>query len=208
MSKVDRIVRRWDKSYLTLCIVMLALVTGVPATADEGCQGLTIFQVYDQLLPMNTEADRATQQVVVRYLPGDTSSDVERKIVLRELSDGKLSMTVIRPTTTSIQQQLRALRATHPHDCDDALLKSINIEQFEVSEKIARGLYKSFQGLRVPVSMESAIYMDAPRCEVSVDTPMNSSDFVLYGPTLQDRHPHPLLRWCASVVSSAAVRWR
>lgn len=181
-----------------------------PAIYAGGCKDLGIFEVYDILLPLNPESDASApeiQRVTVRFVPGDTSIERESKVVLIEDVHGRVTAEVWRSQSArSIQQQLRDLRKVQPEACDEALIKSISIEHYVANEGCVTTLYRKLLNTKVLVVSESAIYLDTARYEVRVDSPMNSTAFVLYGPDLAKRRPHPLIKWAAAIIDCTSRR--
>ncbi|HJQ36230.1 MAG TPA: hypothetical protein VKB93_03735 [Thermoanaerobaculia bacterium] len=190
--------------------MILLLCSFVVATncvaAPAPCASANIFDVYDRLLPVRAAHHGPdVETVTLRYIPGDTSQRVEIKVIIREHADGKIAVEAWRPAATSIQQQLRDLRAAHPTtECDDAFVDQIKVEHYDLADPRIARLYRDFKKLRVPVAVDSDIYLDTARFEVLTEAPMNSTSFILYGPGLSDRHPHALITWAAAVVEAAS----
>lgn len=182
-------------------LLFLLVALASPLMYGEPCRAMGIFEVYDQLLPLRgATGGGVIQSVTVRYVPGDTSSESEMKVLLTEERDGRASLHVWRPSPVSIQQQLRNLRSARGEECDTALISSIRVDRYDGTARMASTLYRDFKSVRVPVAMESDFYFDTARFEVLVETPMNTSTFVLYGPGMSERRPHPLIKWAAAVV--------
>lgn len=192
-----------------LALSLWAAFVAVSCTAANApCANSTIFDMYDRVLPVRkVHQGPDVQTVTVRYIPGDTSQQVETKLVIREHADGKIVAEVWRPAVRSIQQQLRDLRAARPTtECDDAFVGEIKIEHYALADPRVERSYRDFKKLRVPVAVESSIYLDTARFEVLAEGPMNSTMFILYGPGVSERHPHALITWAAAMIEAASRR--
>lgn len=203
MSKMIELRRSW---FGPVIVVALLVAVVVPASATP-CQEKSIFEAYDVLLPIrDADARPSIQTVTVRYIPADTSRERETKVRLSETADGSVSLTVWYAKGRSIQQQLRDLRSARPDACDDQLIATIELERTEFSGPDVTKRLRALRSLRVRVLMESAIYLDTARFEIAVDSVMNQSTFVLYGPGTGESRPHPLIKWADSLVRSTAPR--
>jgi hypothetical protein len=172
--------------------IMMALAFGAHAAEEEPCG---VLEVYDHVLSLaisDTEARNASEVVILRYIPGDTTVEREYRIALTKDGNGKLRATRVDANALSIQSQLRA---ADPLPCSKATayikLRSRTFDNQAVLKKI----FASLHAIRLPVRLASELYLDAPRYEILMQAGMNEVSFVLYGPTAQASIPHPLISW-------------
>lgn len=159
--------------------------------------------IYDRLLAYPHETGEGELEVVVvRYIPADTSVETELAFRIVRRAGGAVSMEARFPSSASILEQLRALREKHPGECDDDLLKSIVLHDgTQVEAGMARRLLAEFHRLQMPTKLDSSIYLEAPRYEIEVLTPMNEMHLILYGPGRGARKMHPVIEWAETAVA-------
>lgn len=194
---------RYRLAAVAATILFNSLVS-MPSLAERPCHEMGIFEIYDALIPLESSQPLAlgSLAIIVRYVPGDTSIDREKKVVLL-VTDETQTLDVWSPAVTSIYQQWRNIRKLAPREnCDEEVLRRIQIDRGTMTGKSVTHLYRELRELRVPVVLDSSIYLDAPRFEIVVETPMNRCEYRLYDSKALKR-PHPLVRWARAVMSVA-----
>lgn len=184
-----------------LCGV-LSLVSPSAIAGNQADVPCGAFDLYDRVLPVSPDADEergAREVIVVRYIPGDTTVDREFRVIIRVSRDGRYGATLRKPRGSSLLAQMRALQAERALTCGEVISK-LSIEETEVVDQAPlRAMSSDLDRIRVPARQVAAIYLDVPQYSFVDRAGMNSASYVLYGPTLQDRHPHPLIEWCHSL---------
>lgn len=99
----------------------------------------------------------------------------------------------------SILAQVYRLEEKHADQGTADLLAHVRIETIELTDTDLRGLWRQFRVLKLPATLEDAVYLDAPRFEVAHVTAMNDWKYRLYGPSSQSRAPHPLIKWASAL---------
>lgn len=184
------------------CIrVMVAILLGsVPLltpSAYAQCQELGLFEVYDRVLAYGRDlGPNEVTAVVAQYIPGDTSVDREVAFRIVEMADGENVVDIREGHGFSIAQQFRALQESRNEgECDEALIRRIRLDvRRSRDSKAIQGLLERLWRSRLPTRPEAAIYLDAPRYEISVAAPMNHWAAAVYGPS-KGRAMHPLIEW-------------
>lgn len=169
--------------------------------ARESCEQFGIFDVYQRLLPPGVMRPGDTESITLRYIPGDTSIERELEFRIATTRSGIMTMEVLEPLGLSVQAQFARLKLGSVERCDEAVVNDIVMEHRPVPANIAIAIRRELMRKRIRVELEGALYLDAPRYEVWVKTPMNEMSWVLYGPDSRSEE-HPLIDWAKSAIQS------
>lgn len=178
------------RSFFALLLVMLTVFGGRLGASERSCGPMEIYEfALPKLLPDN-EVAGAAEVVVLRYIPGDTSTEHEYRIVLLTDAAGHIRAFRTQGDQSSIQSQMRRLKASGRVSCQE-IVHELKLSSRDFRDaRTLRSLLDGLKKLRVRLDLPSEYYLDADRYEISITSGMNEVSWTLYG-----QQNSPLIRW-------------